>query len=318
MSPKEEERLQRKEMDRLEVLGLQQAITRELVNHTSLADPTLAEFLIHLHSQPHVTDVESFKQACKGVGAEFPDSFIASVDRLILSMHPKYKKKVKKPKKGDVAAKGEAAATEQVIDEDRKRQMRLFPGLAMPDQDWQPSYAIDPKDAAAKGKQADVDLGVDDLMSQLEGVKKRVLDESGAGGEEREQKRSRDDKSPDRGRGGYGGREDDRGRPGYGRPAPKRQDDKPVLYKVYPGKVSSMKPFGAFVSVEGVAGRVEGMHSVSHVTKSAKTDAPLFQVWSTSAPLERDASPTPRTFSLAASPSSSRSCPSPAAASGSR
>ncbi|KAK4705403.1 ATP-dependent RNA helicase DHX8/PRP22, partial [Phenoliferia sp. Uapishka_3] len=243
-----------KEIDRLELLGLQQAITRELVNHTSLVDPTLAEFLIHLHSQPHVTDVETFKKACKDVGAEFPDSFLASVDRLILSLHPKYKKKVKKGKKGDgsAAAKGKDGATEQVLDEDKKRQMRLFPGLAMPDQDWQPSYSNDPKDA---GKGKEIDLGVDDLMAELEGVKKRVYDDRDGAGEP-EQKRMRDGRSPDHGRTGYGGGrgDEDRGRQGYGggRPAPRRMDDKPVLYKVYPGKVAGLKDFGAFVSLEGM------------------------------------------------------------------
>ena len=203
-----------------------------------------------------MTDVDSFKKACKDVGAEFPDSFLASVDRLILSMHPKYKKKVKKAKKGDTAAKG-AGPTDEVLDEDRKRQMRLFPGLAMPDQDWQPSYSTDGAKDAGKGKE--VDLGVDDLMAELEGVKKRVYDDAdGASGD---QKRMRDGRSPDSGRTGYGGRgEDDRGRQGYGggRPAPRRQDDKPVLYKVYPGKVAGLKDFGAFVSLEGVAGRAEG------------------------------------------------------------
>ncbi|KAL8277312.1 hypothetical protein RQP46_010265 [Phenoliferia psychrophenolica] len=260
--------MSRKELERLEVLGLQQAITRELVNHTSLADPTLAEFLIHLHSQPHVTDVESFKKACKDVGAEFPDSFLASVDRLILSMHPKYKKKVKKGKKGDAAAAGskDADGNDVQLDEDRKRQMRLFPGLAMPDQDWQPSYSTD-KDKAAPGggKGKEVDLGVDDLMAELEGVKKRVYDDAEQGGD---QKRMRDGRSPDYGRtGGGGGRDGDRGRQGYGggRPAPRQLDDKPVLYKVYPGKVAGLKDFGAFVSLEGIMGRHEGMVHIGSI-----------------------------------------------------
>lgn len=42
---------------------------------------------------------------------------------------------------------------------------------------------------------------------------------------------------------------------GNGRP---RMDDKPVLYKIYNGKVTGMKDFGAFVSLEGLTSRAEG------------------------------------------------------------
>lgn len=35
-------------------------------------------------------------------------------------------------------------------------------------------------------------------------------------------------------------------------------DEKPVLYKIYNGRVTNLRDFGAFVSLEGVKGRVEG------------------------------------------------------------
>lgn len=204
------------------------------------------------------------------MGAAFPDSFLAAVDRLILAMHPKYKKKKKKVKS---TKKGGTAQDEGNMDEEKARQARLFPGLSMPDQEWAPTtqYQGGEKD---KGKA--VDLGeVDDLMAELEGVNKRAAAE-----DDREAKRPRDgrSRSPERrrgrspdyergggdGRGGYGRRDEDRGRDGYGgrgadgRVGPKRVDDAPVMYKVYPGKVASMKDFGAFVSLEGVAGLHEG------------------------------------------------------------
>jgi predicted RNA-binding protein with RPS1 domain len=43
-------------------------------------------------------------------------------------------------------------------------------------------------------------------------------------------------------------------------------DEKPVLYKIYNGKVSGMKDFGAFVTLEGVAGRSEGMFYIIHIS----------------------------------------------------
>jgi ATP-dependent RNA helicase DHX8/PRP22 len=38
-------------------------------------------------------------------------------------------------------------------------------------------------------------------------------------------------------------------------------DEKPILYKIYNGKVTNLRDFGAFVSLEGVKGRVEGKSS---------------------------------------------------------
>jgi ATP-dependent RNA helicase DHX8/PRP22 len=35
-------------------------------------------------------------------------------------------------------------------------------------------------------------------------------------------------------------------------------DERPVLFKIYGGRISSLKDFGAFVQLEGVTGRVEG------------------------------------------------------------
>jgi ATP-dependent RNA helicase DHX8/PRP22 len=245
------------ELEQLELLSLVNSITQELVNHTGLNDSTLADFLLHLHSES--TGLADFKSNCAGAGADFPDSFLTNVDRLILSMHPKYKKKVKSSGNGNKKkGKGKDGITGevQVLDENQKNQMRLFPGLAMPNVDWEPSYKEDPK-GLPKGK--GLDPGTDDLMAQLDGVGKK---RSGGGGTENEadenEKKRRREPSPDYGR---GRNDNDRGRPG---PAPRRSvDDKPILYKVYPGKVAGMKDFGAFVTLEGVAGRAEGTYHTS-------------------------------------------------------
>lgn len=239
------------ELEQLEILSLINSITQELVNYTGLNDATLAEFLLHLHSES--SGLADFKTNCAGAGADFPESFLASVDRLILSMHPKYKKKKKAAgtKKGgnkSTAGKGEAAVV-QVLDENQKMQMRLFPGLAMPDSEWEPSFKVDPK-GLPKGK--GLDPGTDDLMSQLEGVSQRGAAQEQ---EELDGRKRRREPSPDYGRGRAGGNDRDRGRSG---PAPRRVDDAPILYKVYPGKVAGIKDFGAFVSLEGIAGRAEG------------------------------------------------------------
>ena len=321
------------ELEKLELLSLVNSITQELVNHTGLSgkfpcsrfiarsgtdtgqaktDSTLAEFLIHIHGESK--DYASFKQKCAEVGADFPDSFLQAVDRLILSMHPKYKIKATASSKAgaaDAKGKGKQAADEVVVDENKQKQMRLFPGLAVPDSDWIPSFTPDdpatvkerqmrmgqPVDVAGVVAEEDAtDMGVDDMMAQLEGVRKKrsALDEDERAGDKRQRHRSpdyemqrrggdgRDNGYGDRGRsggpggggggrgngygdrdrGGYGGGRDGRD-PRMGGAGPARMDEKPVLYKIYRGKVSNIKDFGAFVTLEGVMGRVEGEFSLS-------------------------------------------------------
>jgi ATP-dependent RNA helicase DHX8/PRP22 len=267
--------------------------------------------LIHIHGESK--DYASFKQKCAEVGADFPESFLQAVDRLVLSMHPKYKIKAAASSKADAKGKGkQQSADEVVVDENKQKQMRLFPGLAVPDSDWIPSYTPDdpatvkerqmrmgqPADVAGVVAEEDAtDMGVDDMMAQLEGVRKKrsaLDDEDERAGDKRQRYRSpdyevqrrgdgRDNGYGDRGRsggpGGGGGRGNgygDRDRGGYGGSGgrdgrdprmggagPARMDEKPVLYKIYRGKVSNIKDFGAFVTLEGVMGRVEGAFSLS-------------------------------------------------------
>lgn len=190
------------------------------------------------------------------------------LSRIILSLHPKYKKKRK------TALKPNKSTNDPVKDIQRA----LLPGLAMPDTEWKPSneYVKQPGEAIA-GKE------IDDLMSQLDGVRAKQSSTAGSrptaadfhdggDGASSSNKRPRHEEDSRR---EHGGRDDDgdRGRPrqrengygggdrggyggGYGgRP---QLDEKPILYKIYDGKVSGWKDFGAFVSLEGLKGRFEG------------------------------------------------------------
>ncbi|KAJ2720098.1 DEAH-box ATP-dependent RNA helicase prp22 [Coemansia sp. Benny D115] len=51
-------------------------------------------------------------------------------------------------------------------------------------------------------------------------------------------------------------------------------DGVPVLYKIYNGRVTNLKDFGAFVALEGVRGRVEGMVHVSAIRKDVRINNP--------------------------------------------
>ena len=223
----------------LEVLSLVAKITQEVLNYTGINDKTLAEFVISLHDESK--SLPDFKQKLKDTGADFPDSFVENIDRLILSMHPKHKKKSSST---NGATNGKEK--DNVIDEKEKKR-RMFPGLALPDQEWQPSVE---KDVFMKE--------VDDMMAQLEGLQKKKasvaddVEERAAKRQRRSRSQSPRRRSPSPPRGRRDDRYNDRGR---GRT---QLDDRPVLYKIYNGRVSGLKDFGAFITLEGIAGRVEG------------------------------------------------------------
>jgi ATP-dependent RNA helicase DHX8/PRP22 len=185
-------------------------------------------------------------------------------------MHPKYKRKAAKLKAAKAKANG---ADDKVVSSlATDIQSRKFPGLAMPDSEWRP---LDDYLDERTGKEPVVDklpesISMDNTMAELAAVaarRNRPAAEDYIDGEP-SNKRMRN------GGGGYerdngygsrngGGREVDGGygsRLGgsRGRPGPDAMDDAPVLYKIYSGNVSNVRDFGAFVSLEGIRGRVEG------------------------------------------------------------
>jgi len=229
----------------LEILSLVAKITQEIDNYTGLNDKTLAEFIINVHEKSKTLD--KFKAKLKKVGTSFPDSFVENVDRLILGMHPKYKKRQNLSAK----AQGKAKATDDELTElDRKK--RMFPGLAVKDKEV-PAAVPD-------------DIFLEELGDLVAGKKTHPRPSD----DEPSPKRQRRDRSisprrrspsPPRGRGGYGNRNGG---------ARQQVDERPILFKIYDGKVSGIKEFGAFVTLDGVVGRVEGMHtftSTGHILK---------------------------------------------------
>ncbi|KAJ3189912.1 DEAH-box ATP-dependent RNA helicase prp22 [Gaertneriomyces sp. JEL0708] len=262
------------DLEQLEYLSLVAKITREIVNHTGINDKVLAEFIINIHDESG--NAEGFRKGLKDIGADFPDALIDSLDRLI-SMVParKSKGKGKKKKKGK-GTKGDGTTTASVVSEWEKdeskeeaaAQQSKFPGLSIPD---------DPKRAAALVEDKRV---AEDTMAELEGFLKSKKQEAN----DRERKRSRsrsrdrsrerrrddspyrkrsrrDSPSPHRGR----GRERDGG-PYGNRRGRDAMDDAPQLYKIYDGKVTGVRDFGAFVALEGIRGRAEGMVHISALT----------------------------------------------------
>jgi ATP-dependent RNA helicase DHX8/PRP22 len=130
-------------MDDLETLEVVSKITSELQNHLGVSDKTLAEFIIHQHSA--CTSLPEFKEKLNGLGADFPQTLIESIDRIILTLHPKYKKQ-------KTAANGNS----KVQENERDRKARIFKGLAIPDKEI---------DYDGNG-----DSAIDDTFAMLEGM----------------------------------------------------------------------------------------------------------------------------------------------------
>jgi ATP-dependent RNA helicase DHX8/PRP22 len=218
----------------LEFLSLVAKISQELVNHLNLDDKILAEFLIALHDECNGS-LPAYKAKLQEMEARFSDSFVENIDRLILSMHPKYKKRKKGSKSRGKAEENEVELAES------ERQRRMFPGLALKNQE--PPEAV-PDDVFLK-----------ELGDIVNGHKRPSTMEDSPPTKRRRRSASPRNRSvsPIRGR----GFDDKRGRSGD-RHVSRSLDERPVLYKIYSGKVVGLKDFGAFVALDGVAGRAEG------------------------------------------------------------
>ncbi|KAF1924331.1 uncharacterized protein M421DRAFT_295616 [Didymella exigua CBS 183.55] len=295
------------DLENLEFLSLVSKVTSEIQNHLGVSDKTLAEFVIDQHAG--AKGLADFKEQLEAMGAEFPESLVASIDRLILTLHPKYKHK---------SANGAKAADDDDDDDDsRDRKTRVFKGLAIADRELDFS---DPEEAPATN--APEPDALDDTFAMLEGLagkgaagrpkarsRKRSMSPYSSD-DDRDSKRHRRrnrSQSASRSRSHSRSRgqrqqeheelvfEDEFGRTRtvkrhdkqrsrkkyrdedldeFRRPPTPELDDEPVLFKVYNGKVTGVKDFGAFVNLQGVKGKVDGLVHVSQIQEGGRVNHP--------------------------------------------
>jgi len=221
-----------------------------------------------LHEQSKT--LATFETKLNEIGADFPQSFVKNLDRLIVTMHPKYKRKAAKLKAAKAKANGGDDKAIASMDTDIKS--RKFPGLSMPDSEWTPLDAyLDERDGKGDVEKLPESISMDNTMAELQAVASRrnrpAADDYMDG--EPSNKRMRNDGGGHQRDNGYGSRngqhrgEQDGGYGGKmgtprGRPGSDAMDDQPVLYKIYNGNVTNVRDFGAFVGLEGIRGRVEG------------------------------------------------------------
>jgi ATP-dependent RNA helicase DHX8/PRP22 len=274
----------------LEFLSLVSKVTSEIQNHVGVSDKTLAEFVIDQHAK--TKGVTDFKQQLEDMGAEFPQSLVESIDRLVLTLHPKYKK----------GANGKKAEAGEENADDTDRKTRVFKGLAIPDKEV--DYNIEDEEPGNGATQTDA---LDDTFAMLEGLagkapnkpkersRKRSVSPYNSDDDTSRSKRYRHEhdsrsRSPRRrkeqhnelvfedefGRTRTVKRQDktrsrkkyrDEDLDEFRRPPTPEIDDEAILHKVYHGKITGIKDFGVFVNLQGVKGKVDGL---VHVTQMAE------------------------------------------------
>lgn len=208
--------------------------------------PAVRHSSLQLHEQSKSFDV--FETKLGEIGADLPSWFIKNLDRLIVTMHPRYKRKAAK-------AKAKGPKTAQVASDGAKSlQARRFPGLSVPDQEWTSAekYVEQRKEIPEKMPAL---FSMDETMAELAAVaatRNRPTAEDFFDSEPSAKRPRHYDRSLDEGR-----RHRDNGYASRDRPGPVL-DERPVLYKIYNGVVQNIRDFGAFVSLDGLQGRVEG------------------------------------------------------------
>ena len=263
----------------LELLSLVKSVTIELNNHLGIADTAVAEFVIAQHEK--CSSLSEFRAQMEALDSDLPQSLVQSIDRLILTMHPsRLRKENREP-----SARGEGNKSD------------VFKGLALPDREHSWDNAAVPSEIDEKAAK----LGaLDDTFAMLEGLAGKAKDtRDSTGGRKRSRSpiddddgrsRRRKDRQRPRSRSrSYSIERYDRRKNGhrsskrrrhsededpFKRPQIAEIDDAPKLFKIYSGRVTGVKDFGAFVNLSGVQGRVDGLVHVSAMQEGVRVNHP--------------------------------------------
>ncbi|XP_033337919.1 ATP-dependent RNA helicase DHX8 [Megalopta genalis] len=291
------------EVAKLEHLSLVSKICTELENHLGLNDKDLAEFIIHLAEKNSTFD--KFKKVLLENGAEFSESFMANLLRIIQHMKPSKPT----PDKSALSA----------IKQDELAQK--FPGLALPNEEPKVTDIKDLKDddivnnamasleelapshkkPSNENKKESEPLETDKKIkhsrrsrskdrkrhrsrssnrkekrhrsrshSRSRG-RSRSRDRKRRRSKDRRRSRSRDRKSRDH-KDRHSGRHSSF-RNGSDRSRSRSVEEMsmdPEVGKIYSGKVANIVPFGCFVQLEGLKRRWEGLVHISQLRREGR------------------------------------------------
>ncbi|KAK5881589.1 hypothetical protein CesoFtcFv8_022369 [Champsocephalus esox] len=293
------------ELSQLEYLSLVSKVCTELDNHLGISDKDLAEFVIDLAEKQPVFD--GFKALLLQNGAEFTDSLIGNLLRLIQTMRP--------PSKASMSKATEALAKPKT---EKDKLKELFPALCRANEPV-PKKILDEDDvkvAADVMKELEMFMpsvsGTETKSSKSRSEKSRRQSRSRSRSRDRDRHRDRDrdhDRDRDRDRkrrhrsrsrsrsrdhdrhrdrdGDRGKRRDKSVRRSERSPSPKKDQDKdserwqdkhvdrpppeePSVGDIYNGKITSIMQFGCFVQLEGLRKRWEGLVHISELRREGR------------------------------------------------
>ncbi|XP_064536192.1 ATP-dependent RNA helicase DHX8 [Drosophila montana] len=172
------------ELQQLEYLSLVSKICTELDNHLGINDKDLAEFIIDLEHKHRSYD--AFRKALLENGAEFPDSLVQNLQRIINLMRPSRAGGDAKAMNGqDSNSKGDK----------KSKLIKMFPGLALPNDKFSSKLSKEDDDKEGQGvkepKQKKNEMSdVDAAMLELEALAPGDSQEQRDGKESRRRQRS--------------------------------------------------------------------------------------------------------------------------------
>ncbi|XP_049615340.2 ATP-dependent RNA helicase DHX8 isoform X1 [Syngnathus scovelli] len=279
------------ELSQLEFLSLVSKVCTELDNHLGISDKDLAEFVISLAEKEPTFD--GFKALLLKNGAEFTDSLIGNLLRLIQTMRPPSKSSTSK-----------AASEVQKPLSGKDKLKELFPALCRPNE--APPKIMDEEDVKVAA----------DAMKELEMFMPSVSSTDSKSERSRVEKSRRRSRSRSRDRHRHRDRDRDRRRRHHSRsrsrsrsrdrdrhrdsersrrrerssrwsersPSPRRDQDRdwkdkhvdrpppeePSVGDIYNGKVTSIMQFGCFVQLEGLRKRWEGLVHISELRREGR------------------------------------------------
>uniref|UniRef100_A0A3B4YQS2 ATP-dependent RNA helicase DHX8 n=1 Tax=Seriola lalandi dorsalis TaxID=1841481 RepID=A0A3B4YQS2_SERLL len=252
------------EIKRLEYLSLVSKVCTELENHLGISEKDLAEFIINL-AEKHPT-IEEFKAVLLQNGAEFTDTLIGNLLRLIHTM------------------RSSPSTSKEANPKSEKDKLKVkYPALCKPDDPIPPPHTDKDDEQIALAAMKELEMlmpSVCGASSDNSGCKRsrsrsKSRDRDGETNHKRRRKRvsrwSDRPPSPNRGNNDNNNKEEDGDRwRESDRPVDRPPPDEPVVGDIYNGKISSIMQFGCFVQLEGLRKRWEGLVHISELRKEGR------------------------------------------------
>ncbi|KAJ2802382.1 DEAH-box ATP-dependent RNA helicase prp22, partial [Coemansia guatemalensis] len=284
------------ELQKLEYLSLVNKVTNELSNHTGISDKDVSEYIIHLHDESK--NYADFKRKLDQDECGFSDTFVQTLFRVITTMKPKQENK-SKPQEATTSAAdkatmfpglsmsnrrvenhsteadrllandidrhiGSLVSNARDAERDQKSERRSRHRSRSPS-DHRDSVdsrrRLDKRRSRSRGRSRSRERGTEHRRSRWDDPRDRH-------GHRSEHDRERSNRHEQRGEHHSRGR--DRSREERSR----ELSDAPVIHQIYNGRITNLKDFGAFVALDGIKGRVEGLVHVSAIQRGARVGNP--------------------------------------------